>query len=80
MNSIRNTIKNYLDEDIAPFSMPGHKYGRAFKENSLCDNITKLMIKGDLTEVDGLDNLHDPSGVIKEALDDLKNLYKSKKC
>ena len=79
MNSIRNTIKNYLDEDIAPFSMPGHKYGRAFKENNLYDNITKLMINGDLTEVDGLDNLHDPSGVIKEALDDLKNLYKSKK-
>lgn len=79
MNSIRNTIKNYLNEDIAPFSMPGHKYGRAFEKNDLCGNLGRLMIHGDLTEVDGLDNLHDPSGVIKESLDNLRKLYKSRK-
>lgn len=79
MNSIRNTIKNYLNEDIAPFSMPGHKYGRAFEKNDLCGDLGRLMIHGDLTEVDGLDNLHDPSGVIKESLDDLRKLYKSRK-
>lgn len=79
MNSIRNTIKNYLNDDIAPFSMPGHKYGRAFESNDLCGDLKDIMIHGDLTEVDGLDNLHDPSGVIKESLDDLSRLYKSKK-
>ncbi|MGL4991647.1 MAG: aminotransferase class I/II-fold pyridoxal phosphate-dependent enzyme [Sarcina sp.] len=68
------TIKDYLEEDIAPFSMPGGKYSKAFYEAGISD----LFLKGDITEFDGVDNLHKPEGVIKESQDKLSKLYKSK--
>lgn len=67
-------IKEYIEEDIAPFSMPGSKYSRAFYGNELAD----IFLKGDITEFDGVDNLHKPEGVIKESQDKLSNLYESK--
>lgn len=74
MDNIKDVIKKYIDEDIAPFSMPGHKYGRAFKGK--IDNLYDFLIRGDLTEVDGLDNMHHPEGVIKNSLKELKDTYK----
>ena len=66
-------VKNYLEEGLVPFSMPGHKMGRAFSEA-----LKDLLIEGDLTEVDGLDNLHNPEGIIRDAQERLTKLYKSK--
>lgn len=68
-------LKEYMNEDIAPFSMPGHKYGRAFFN----DGLGELMLRADITEFDGVDNLHKPEGVIKESQDMLTKLYRSKK-
>ena len=70
---IVNGIKDYVGEGMVPFSMPGHKMGRAFSE------IKNILLSGDLTEVEGLDNLHKPEGIIKEAENKLSFLYKSKK-
>lgn len=70
---IINGISSYLKEEIIPFSMPGHKMGRGFK------GLEEIFLQGDLTEVEGLDNLQHPEGIIKEAEDKLSNLYKSKK-
>lgn len=42
--------------------MPGHKQGRTFPGEYLV-NLAKI----DLTEVPGLDNLHNPEGPILEA-------------
>lgn len=67
-------VKDYLKKEIIPFSMPGHKMGRAFD-----NELKEIFIQGDLTEVDGLDNLHNPEGIIKEAQDRLAKLYNSKK-
>ncbi len=47
---IINGISMYLREEIVPFSMPGHKNGRGFK------GFEEILLKGDLTEVEGLDN------------------------
>ena len=69
-----NGVKDYLKKEIIPFSMPGHKMGRAFNEE-----LKRILIEGDLTEVDGLDNLHNPEGIIKEAQDRLAKLYGSEK-
>ncbi|MGL5243942.1 MAG: aminotransferase class I/II-fold pyridoxal phosphate-dependent enzyme, partial [Sarcina sp.] len=66
-------IKKYIGENISLFSMPGHKSGRAFED------IKNILIRGDLTEVDGLDNLHKPVGIIKEAEEMLSNIYRSYK-
>lgn len=70
---IINKISDYLKEDVVPFSMPGHKMGRAFN-----DELKSILLEGDLTEVEGLDNLHNPEGIIKDAQDKLTRLYKSK--
>ncbi|ADD01412.1 Orn/Lys/Arg decarboxylase major region [Thermoanaerobacter italicus Ab9] len=55
-------IMDYVKKQIIPFHMPGHKQGRIFPEEYLV-NLTKI----DLTEVPGLDNLHNPEGPILEA-------------
>ena len=56
---IYNALQQYVKEDIYPFHMPGHKQGRGL-------NIEN-MLKIDVTEVDGVDNLHHAQGVIAEA-------------
>jgi lysine decarboxylase len=56
------TLMDYVKNQIIPFHMPGHKQGRTFPEEYLV-NLAKI----DLTEVPGLDNLHNPEGPILEA-------------
>ena len=55
-----------------PLYMPGHKRRASF----LPTDILKL----DITEIDGSDNLHAPSGVIAEAQALMSNLYGSDEC
>lgn len=57
--------------------MPGHKSGRAFMETEEGKAFQKIMLQGDITEVEGLDNYHDPKGIIKEGQRLLKELYGS---
>lgn len=71
---IIDELIRYIDKNEIPYSMPGHKRGRAFDEN-----FKKILLYGDITEIDGLDNLHKPEGCIKESLLQLKNVYKSYK-
>ncbi|MDD7796385.1 aminotransferase class I/II-fold pyridoxal phosphate-dependent enzyme [Clostridium sp. 'White wine YQ'] len=66
-------LSEYRKLNLAPFSMPGHKLGRAFGKNML-----ELIPSSDITEVEGLDNLHNPQGIIKDAQELLKNCYESK--
>ena len=44
--------------------MPGHKLGRGLPKE-----ITSIIPKLDATEIPGLDNLHHPSGILKEAME-----------
>ena len=68
-------INDYLEENIAPFSMPGHKHSKSF----FGDNLSELLLKGDITEFDGTDNLHKPEGCIKESQERLSQVYGSEK-
>jgi lysine decarboxylase len=54
-----NALKKHIADDIYPFHMPGHKQGRGL-------NIADAM-EIDVTEIEGLDNLHHAQGVILEA-------------
>ncbi len=53
-------LKDYSGKGLYPCHMPGHKR-HAF------DHIPGDIAKIDLTEVEGADDLHDPSGIILEA-------------
>lgn len=72
-------IMNYIRENNIPFSMPGHKSGRGFYYTSQGRELINNFLKYDITEVDGVDNLHKPEGIIKESLELLRKYYGSKK-
>ncbi|ONI45877.1 hypothetical protein AN641_02945 [Candidatus Epulonipiscioides gigas] len=57
-----------------PYHMPGHKFGRAFNLKNL------PLLALDATEVEGLDNLYNAQGIIKQAMQDMARFYGSKKC
>jgi arginine decarboxylase len=63
-----DAIIKYIDEEPTSFHIPSHKMGAGIDprwKEFAGDNIFKM----DLTEVTGLDDLHQPSGPIKEAQD-----------
>lgn len=66
---------DYHKEKNIIFSMPGNKCGKAFERDEigkyLADNLGRL----DITEVEPLDNLHHPEGVIKKSQELLAKFY-----
>lgn len=72
MTSIYNKLKQLQYREDYPFHMPGHK--RNLKTDSLLDSIAKI----DITEITGFDDLHHPEEMIREFMDDLKQIYKTK--
>lgn len=75
---LEGTLKYTREKNIS-FCMPGHKGGRGFicvpEGKELYDNIFKC----DITEVDGVDNLHNAEGIIKRSAELLSRYYGSKK-
>jgi len=59
-------LQRYQEEGATPFHMPGHKQGKGTAP-ALRDLLGERLFWSDLTEVDGLDDLHEPSGAIREA-------------
>lgn len=72
-------ILKYVKEENISFCMPGHKGGRGFINTPIGKEFIENFLKCDVTEVDGLDNLHKAEGIIKEAQELLSNFYGSKK-
>jgi arginine/lysine/ornithine decarboxylase len=69
----------YIRKNNSMFCMPGHKNGRGFKTTDIGRELYNNFIEVDITEVDGMDNLHHPNGIIKEAQEKLRDFYGSKK-
>lgn len=61
-----DAIRNYVENSHAAFYTPGHKKGRGISQKML-DLLGSQVFKADLTELENLDNLSAPEGVIKEA-------------
>lgn len=72
-------VLNYVKENNSLFCMPGHKSGNGFYCTPEGKELLSNFINCDLTEVDGLDNLHSPEGIIKESGELLSRYYCSKK-
>ena len=53
-------LNTYINSDVYPFHMPGHKRNVVSKDSPYAY---------DITEIDGFDNLHHPRGIIRAALD-----------
>lgn len=72
-------VLRYFNENNVRFSMPGHKGKRGFETTDIGRKMIKNFIDIDITEVDGVDNLHDAKEIIKDAQELLSNYYGSKK-
>jgi arginine/lysine/ornithine decarboxylase len=72
-------VLKYAEENNISFSMPGHKGGLGFLSTEQGKKLYNSFLEIDITEVDGVDNLHHPEGIIKDALELLKRFYGSKK-
>ncbi len=72
-------LLKYHDENNLLLSMPGNKGGDGFLGDELGKEFANRLGFLDITEVDPLDNLHSPEGIIKEAQELLAKTYKAKK-
>ncbi len=63
MATLYEKLKKYGQEDICPMHMPGHK-----RKRGICAEL-------DITEIDGFDNLANPTGILKEIADKGAKLY-----
>lgn len=61
-----SAVMEYVSKNRTPFKMPGHKGGKGMHP-SLKKIWGESIFKYDLAEVDGLDNVNVPTGVIKDA-------------
>ncbi|WP_408008856.1 aminotransferase class I/II-fold pyridoxal phosphate-dependent enzyme [Pseudalkalibacillus sp. A8] len=58
-----NILLKHYDKQEFPFHVPGHKFGMLMSNQKWAEDLLAL----DATELKGLDDLHDPTDVIKEA-------------
>ncbi len=66
--NLYDILKEYSKNGRIPYHMPGHKRSSQFEYiNKFCDI--------DFTEIDGLDNLHAPCGIISEAMQKAAEIY-----
>ncbi len=70
-----DALLHYKDHQRYTFHVPGHKNGDCFLPKG--KSVFSPMLTIDATEVEGLDDLHEPTGVIKEAQELLSNYYKT---
>lgn len=60
-----DAVKKYVDSNVIPFHVPGHKHGRGIKE--LADYIGERVLQMDANGMEDLDYVNSPTGVIFEA-------------
>lgn len=65
-------LKSYVNDDYYPFHMPGHK-------RNIREDLKLSPYAYDITEIDGFDNLHAPTGILKERMEKVTEFYESKK-
>lgn len=73
-----DALKQYQENRPAYFCIPGHRFERGISTRWL-DKEECGFLRYDLTEVTGLDDLHQPSGVIRESQELMAALYGAKR-
>ncbi len=68
--SLYEELAKYCSGDVYPFHMPGHK-----RNTLLFDKAYSL----DITEIAGFDNLHHPTGIIRDIQNEMSKVYSSDK-
>lgn len=69
---ILDALEQLHHSEDYPFHMPGHK-------RNMTGSPLEKAYALDITEIDGFDNLHDPEGILKEAMERAARLYHTEK-
>ncbi len=69
---ISDVLDSYIKDDYTSFHMPNHKNKTVFTNS-------ENLLSYDYTEIDGFDNLQNPTGAIKKSLERISSIYKTKK-
>ena len=64
-DNLSTKLQEYIERDIYPFHMPGHK------------RMLEGAYQHDITEIDGFDNLNNPKGLLKELNESIARMYGS---
>lgn len=70
-------VLDYIKENNTLFCMPGHKGGKGLLRSEYGRDLYYNIVKADITEVDGVDNLYNCEGIIKESQELLSSFYGS---
>ena len=70
MADLYKRLTEYCTSDYYPFHMPGHKRAVLQEENPYVY---------DITEIEGFDNLHEPQGILRIAMEEAAEFYQSDK-
>ena len=68
-----DALDTYKKNNMVSFHVPGHKNGQVFPSDKR--DLFGKVLQIDATEVEGLDDLHDPAEAIAEAEELLSDLY-----
>ncbi|GAB2563816.1 aminotransferase class I/II-fold pyridoxal phosphate-dependent enzyme [Gracilibacillus alcaliphilus] len=69
-------VRTFIERDPISFHVPGHKHGQVFSQQAKAE--LQSMLKWDLTELNGLDDLHAPEGAIAAAQQLAADWFQSK--
>lgn len=83
--SLLSLLTAYAESDFYPLHMPGHKRnpgtfaegGKKFyaAQQYRAEEVLAAAARLDITEIEGFDNLHEPEGILKDAMDRAARLY-----
>lgn len=68
MGELYEKLRSYTESEYYPYHMPGHK-------RRLGGEVLSAVSGLDITEIDGFDNLHEPSGIIKQIQEKAAHIY-----
>ncbi|MEE3468263.1 MAG: aminotransferase class I/II-fold pyridoxal phosphate-dependent enzyme [Eubacterium sp.] len=68
--TLYQSLQQYIMRGMTPLHMPGHKRNPAFR----MENPYAI----DITEVEGMDDLHHPTGVIRELMERFRQFYETR--
>lgn len=74
--TVTEFLKRHAEEEQASFHMPGHK-GKRFFDRLGYGKVMEDLVKGDITEVPGADNLFQPEGILRNLMNRYKAIYDS---
>ncbi|WP_235436178.1 aminotransferase class I/II-fold pyridoxal phosphate-dependent enzyme [Gottschalkia purinilytica] len=60
-----DAVKKYIDDEVIPFHVPGHKHGKGIPE--LMNYLGKRVLNMDVNGMEDLDYFNNPTGVIYES-------------